>query len=57
MPDKKERFTTTLDSQLLEEIKILAIKKKRSTNILIEDAIRSYLEENKEDKPDKYPSS
>lgn len=40
---EKERFTTTLDSQLLEDIKILAIKEKCSTNVLIEIAIKDFL--------------
>jgi metal-responsive CopG/Arc/MetJ family transcriptional regulator len=39
----KERFTTTLESNLLEEIKILAIRKKCSTNTLLEEAIEDLL--------------
>lgn len=39
----KEPFTTTLDSELLQEIKILAIRKRCSTNVLLEEAIRDLL--------------
>jgi len=39
----RERFTTTLDSELLRQIKILAINKKSSTNKLLEEAIRDLL--------------
>jgi predicted transcriptional regulator len=40
---EKERFTTTLDSELLEKIKILAIYEKCSTNVLMEEAIEDLL--------------
>jgi len=39
----REKFTTTIDGKLLEEIKILAIRKKCSTNDLIEEAIKDLL--------------
>ena len=39
----RERFTTTLDSELLQEIKILAIRNKQSTNNLLEESIRDLL--------------
>lgn len=42
-PKEKERFTTTLDGDLLEKIKILAIYEKCSTNVLLEEAIRDLL--------------
>jgi len=40
---ERERFTTTIDGKLLEEIKILAIRKRCSTNDLIEEAITDLL--------------
>lgn len=39
----REKFTTTIEGKLLEEIKILAIRKKCSTNDLIEEAITDLL--------------
>lgn len=49
----RERFTTTLDSELLQEIKILAIRNKQSTNNLLEESIRDLLNKYSE----KYPYS
>jgi hypothetical protein len=40
----REKFTTTLDSELLRRIKILAINRRCSANILIEEAIADILE-------------
>ena len=40
---KRERFTTTLNSELLERLKILAIHEKRTANKLLEEAIRNLL--------------
>jgi ABC-type sulfate transport system substrate-binding protein len=40
---EKERFTTTLDSEILQKIKILAIYERCSTNVLIEEAIEDLL--------------
>ena len=37
--EAKERFTTTLDGNLLQKIKILAIYEKCPANILLEEAI------------------
>ena len=42
-PTEKERFTTTLDSEFLQKIKILAIYEKCSTNVLLEEAIEDLL--------------
>lgn len=39
----KERYTTTVDSKLLEELKILAIRKKLTANLLLEEAIADLL--------------
>ena len=39
----KQKFTTTLDSKLLEEIKIQAIKEKRSVSEILEEIIKIYL--------------
>lgn len=55
MPDKKppaekERFSTTLDSELLQRIKILAIYEKCSTNVLLEEAIDDLLKKYDENK-------
>lgn len=41
----KERYTTTIDSELLEKIKIQAIKEKRSVSDLLEELIKKYFEE------------
>jgi hypothetical protein len=39
----KERFTTTLDGDLLQKIKILAIYEKCPANILLEEAMTDLL--------------
>ena len=39
----KERYTTTVDGKLLEELKILAIRKKLTANLLLEEAIEDLL--------------
>lgn len=41
----KQKFTTTINSELLERIKIQAIKEKRSVSDLLEELITKYLEE------------
>ena len=41
----KQKFTTTIDSELLEEIKIQAIREKRSVSDMLEEMIRKYLED------------
>jgi len=41
--ETKERFTTTLDGDLLQKIKILAIYEKCPANILLEEAITDLL--------------
>lgn len=41
----KQKFTTTIDSELLEQIKIQAIREKRSVSDLLEELITKYLEE------------
>ncbi len=43
----KERYTTNVDSKLLEELKILAIRKKRTANVLLEEAIKDLLDKYK----------
>lgn len=45
----KVKFTTTIDSNLLEEIKIIAIKEKRSVSAILEELISRYLKESRED--------
>ena len=45
---KRERFTTTIDSDLLQKIKILAIYEKCSANDLIEKAIQDLLQKYEE---------
>jgi len=45
---EKERYTTTLDGELLRRIKILAINEKSPTNKLIEEAIRDLLKKYEE---------
>ncbi len=44
----RERFTTTLDTELLQEIKILAIRNRHSTNDLLEEAIHDLLKKYKD---------
>jgi len=44
----RERFTTTIDSELLQEIKILAIRNRHSTNDLLEEAIHDLLKKYKD---------
>lgn len=39
----KQKFTTTVDGELLERIKIQAIKEKRSVSDLLEQLISEYL--------------
>lgn len=39
----KKKFTTTVDEELLEQIKIQSIKEKRSVSDLLEELIRAYL--------------
>lgn len=40
----KQKFTTTVDSELLEKIKIQAVMEKRSVSDILEELISSYLE-------------
>lgn len=40
---KKVKFTTTIDEQLLKEIKIKAVKEDKNVNDIIEELIRKYL--------------
>ena len=47
---EKERYTTTLGSELLRQVKILAINEKCPTNKLLEEAIRDLLEKYEADK-------
>jgi|GEM_PF-2249137 len=47
----RQRFTTTLDSELLQEIKILAIRNRHSTNDLLEEAIHDLLNKYKDKSP------
>lgn len=39
----KKKFTTTVDEELLEKIKIQAIREKRSVSDLLEELIKDYL--------------
>lgn len=39
----KKKFTTTVDEELLEQIKIQAIKEKRSVADLLEELIKNYI--------------
>lgn len=38
----KKKFTTTVDEELLEKIKIQSIKEKRSVSKLLEELIKDY---------------
>ena len=44
----KIKFTTTIDEYILEEIKILAVKEKRSVSAILEELIREYIKNSKE---------
>lgn len=44
----KQKFTTTIDSEILEKIKIQAIKEKRSVSDLLEELIRKHLDDTAE---------
>lgn len=44
----KIKFTTTIDESILEEIKILAVKEKRSVSAILEELIREYIKNSKE---------
>lgn len=45
----KVKFTTTLDENLLEQIKILAVKEKCSVSAILERLITEYLERTERD--------
>lgn len=42
----KKKFTTTVDEELLEQIKIQVIREKRSVSDLLEELIKDYLGHN-----------
>lgn len=44
---KKVKFTTTINENLLEEIKIIAIKEKCSVSSILEKLITEYLKNQK----------
>ncbi len=39
----RQKFTTTIDADLIEQIKIQAIKEKRSVSVILEELITEYL--------------
>ena len=41
----KTKFTTTIDGELLEQIKIQAVKEKCSVSALLEKLIKQYIDE------------
>lgn len=41
--EEKERFTTTINGELLRQVRILAINERRTTNKLIEEALKDLL--------------
>jgi hypothetical protein len=45
---EKERYTTTINGELLRQIKILAINERCPTNKLLEEAIRDLLKKYEE---------
>jgi hypothetical protein len=47
----KEKFTTTLDAELLRKLKILAINRKCSANALIEEAIGELMSKYEKEPP------
>jgi len=44
--NKRIKFTTTIDEQLLKEIKIKAVKENKNVNAIIEELIIKYLKNN-----------
>lgn len=44
----KVKFTTTIDENLLEQIKILAVKEKCSVSAILERLIKEYIDSIKE---------
>lgn len=44
--NKRIKFTTTIDEQLLKEIKIKAVKEDKNVNAIIEELIIKYLKNN-----------
>ena len=44
----KIKFTTTIDENLLEQIKILAVKEKCSVSAILERLIKEYIDNIKE---------
>lgn len=40
---KKIKFTTTIDEEILEKIKIIAIKEKRSVSSIFEELLNDYI--------------
>ena len=51
----REKFTTTIDGKLLENIKILAIYEKCSANDLMEEAIKDLLKKYEAQKKERGP--
>jgi len=47
------RYSTTLDDDMLEKLKIRAIKEKKRINDLLEEAIKDYLKKPIKEKPEK----
>jgi metal-responsive CopG/Arc/MetJ family transcriptional regulator len=52
---QRERFTTTINSKLLERLKVLAIYQKCTTNKLLDDAIRDLLKKYEKKGPKNHP--
>lgn len=52
---ERERFTTTINSKLLEQLKVLAIYQKCTTNKLLDEAIRDVLKKYEKKGPKNHP--
>jgi metal-responsive CopG/Arc/MetJ family transcriptional regulator len=52
---ERERFTTTINSKLLEQLKVLAIYQKCTTNKLLDEAIRDVLKKYEKKGPRNHP--
>ena len=52
---ERERFTTTINSKLLERLKVLAIYQKCTTNKLLDEAIRDLLKKYEKKGPKNHP--
>jgi metal-responsive CopG/Arc/MetJ family transcriptional regulator len=51
----KEKLNLTLDSKLIEEIKVRAVRERRSVSEIVEELIREFLNQSKKDRGKQQP--